>query len=408
MTLKKWIKVTLFSILLVALLGVLLRYKITFSLPFINQKFLQHSHSHFAMTGWITQMIMIFLAHHISSLFNKQHFKKYNFVLFFNLASAYGMLVSFLFQGYGAVSIFFSTCSIIAMYYFGIQLWRDMSRSPIKLPSFRWLKSSIIFAILSTLGIMFLVYLMMSKNRDINVQQATTYYFLHFQYNGFFFFACFGLFLDILHEKGIKIKNMKTFFWIYSAATIPSYFLSTLWMNFPLSIYLVVAASGIILSLGWLWFISKFRKHLSIAIKNVAPQTKWLFLLSAIAYTIKVILQTGSIVPSLNSMAFGYRPIVIGYLHLVFLGVITIFILGYLLYRQHIQYNKLLWTGIIIFIIGIIANELALMLQGMAAMRYHVLPFINETLFAITVVMLVGTAILNLGASKKTIEPHKY
>lgn len=402
MTPKKWINLTIFSLLLVAVLGVLLRYKITFSLPIINQKFLQHSHSHFAMTGWVTQMIMIFLAHNVSSLFSENHFKKYNFILYFNLASAYGMLISFLFQGYGAVSIFFSTCSIIAIIYFGIQLWNDMSRSPIKLPGFRWFKASFVFAILSTFGIIMLVYLMISKNRDINIQQATTYYFLHFQYNGFFIFACFGLLFNALHEKKIKLQNSHIFFWVYAISTTISYFLSTLWMHFPLGIYLIVAASGIALLAGWLWLAGTLRKHLPALIKGVSPHAKWLFSLSALAYTIKVILQTGSIVPSLNNMAFGYRPIVIGYLHLVFLAVISIFILGYLLHKQYINYNRLLWAGMIIFIAGIILNEIALMLQGLAAMSYNVIPFINEGLFVITVIMLAGTVLLNGGLHTKT------
>lgn len=401
MTIKRWIKITVFSIFLVAVLGVLLRYKITFSLPIINQKYLQHSHSHFAMAGWITQIIMIFLSYNISTLFGEGHFKKYNFVLFFNLVSAYGMLVSFLFQGYGAVSIFFSTCSILALYYFVVQLWIDMSKAPTKLPSFRWFKAALVFAVLSTLGIVFLVYLMMSKNRDINVQQATTYYFLHFQYNGFFFFACLGLFLNILREKGIQIKGLSKFFWVYSVATTISYFLSTLWMHFTTGVYLIIAASGILLTLGWLWFLKKLKPHLTNLTKNISSQVKWLFFLSATAYTIKVVLQTGSIVPSLNNMAFGYRPIVIGYLHLVFLAVITIFILAYLLHRQYVRYNKLLWAGIVIFIVGIIANEIALMLQGLSAMRYQLLPFINEILFAITAMMLIGTSIINLAIHKK-------
>ena len=407
MTIKRWIKITVFSIFLVAVLGVLLRYKITFSLPVINQKYLQHSHSHFAMAGWITQIIMIFLSHNISTLFGEEHFKKYNFVLFFNLVSAYGMLVSFLFQGYGAVSIFFSTCSILALYYFAVQLWRDMSKAPIKLPSFRWFKASLVFAALSTLGIVFLVYLMMSKNRDINVQQATTYYFLHFQYNGFFFFACFGLFLNILREKGISIQNLSKFFWVYCIATTISYFLSTLWMHFTTGVYLIIAVSGIVLTLGWLWFLKKLKPHLTQLNKSISSQVKWLLLLSATAYTIKVVLQTGSIVPSLNNMAFGYRPIVIGYLHLVFLAVITIFILAYLLHRQYIRYSKLLWAGIVIFIVGIIANEIALMLQGLSAMRYKLLPFINEILFAITALMLIGTCIINIAIQKKINETGK-
>ena len=54
----KWIRISLFNLLVVALLGVLMRYKIGFSFPFFDQKYLQHAHSHFAFAGWVSQMLM--------------------------------------------------------------------------------------------------------------------------------------------------------------------------------------------------------------------------------------------------------------------------------------------------------------------------------------------------------------
>jgi hypothetical protein len=38
--------------------------------------------------------------------------------------------------------------------------------------------------------------------------------------------------------------------------------------------------------------------------------------LSAIALSIKLLLQLGAVIPALSTWAFGLRPIVIGYLHL--------------------------------------------------------------------------------------------
>src|SRR5690606_14709529 len=168
MQVNKWISVTIFILVLVALLGVLMRYKIAYSFPFINQKFLQHSHSHFAMSGWLTQLIMILLASTVSRSIGPNHFKKYNFILIVNLVASYGMLFSFLYQGYGAISIFFSTISIVVVYYFGIQIWRDMQKASFQHSSYKWFKASIIFAVLSSFGIAMLVYLMVTKNVDKN------------------------------------------------------------------------------------------------------------------------------------------------------------------------------------------------------------------------------------------------
>ena len=397
MTLKKWISVTLLSLVFVALLGVLLRYKITFSLPQINQKFLQHSHSHFAMSGWLTQILMILLSYSVSRVIDLSHFKKYNFILFVNLIASYGMLVSFLFQGYGAISIFFSSVSVFVIYYFGIQLWRDINKAQTQLPGFIWFKAAIVFGVITSFGVAMLVYLMVTNNVNVNIQQATTYFYFHFQYNGWLIFSCLGLFMNILHFQKIEIKDAKKFFWFYAGASVPSYFLSTLWMKLPMGVYLIVVISALILLGGWAWLYLQIRNRLSF--DHVPKMAKWLLIFSAIAFTIKVFLQAGSVIPALNNMAFGYRPIVIGYLHLVFLGVITLFVLGYLIYTLHLKVTKTLTIGLIIFVIGIILNELALMVQGLAAMGYHNVPFINEILFGITVTMLLGTIGINAGKS---------
>src|SRR5690606_5658328 len=187
--------------------------------------------------------------------------------------------------------------------------------------------------------------------------QATTYFFLHFQYNGWLIFACIGLLIDLLSQKRIQIKNTDKFFWIYASACIPAYFLSTLWLPLPTWIYIVVVISGLIILLGWLWFIVKLRKQFPLFLESVSNLAKWLLGLSAIAFTIKVILQAGSTIPSLNNMAFGYRPIVIGYLHLIFLGVITLFLFGYLIYANYLKVTKSLTIGMTLFVVGIILNE---------------------------------------------------
>src|SRR4051794_10324701 len=106
---QKWIHIAFVNLLIVALLGVIMRYKIAYSLPLIDQKNFLQAHSHFAFTGWITQLLMIlmivFLKLHLPSC----SFKKYEYILVANLISAYGMLVTFPWEGYAFFSITFST-----------------------------------------------------------------------------------------------------------------------------------------------------------------------------------------------------------------------------------------------------------------------------------------------------------
>lgn len=70
--------------------------------------------------------------------------------------------------------------------------------------------------------------------------------------------------------------------------------------------------------------------HLDSLNRAISTAAKFLFALSAFALSLKFLLQLGSTYPPLSTLAFGFRPIVIAYLHLVLLGVITIFIIGYI------------------------------------------------------------------------------
>jgi hypothetical protein len=63
---SRWIPLVLASLVLVASLGVLMRYKIAFEFPYLDQKNLQHAHSHFAFAGWVTQALMLLIAHALS------------------------------------------------------------------------------------------------------------------------------------------------------------------------------------------------------------------------------------------------------------------------------------------------------------------------------------------------------
>ena len=62
---------------------------------------------------------------------------------------------------------------------------------------------------------------------------------------------------------------------------------------------------------------------------KISTTSKYILTCSAIALSVKLLLQLVSTIPSLSNLAFGFRPIVIGYLHLVLLGVIGVTVYGY-------------------------------------------------------------------------------
>lgn len=394
-SLHKWLRIAVFNLLLVAFLGLVMRYKIAFSLPFITQKYFLNAHSHFAFAGWITQALMTFIAFYIAK--NKASFslKKYNRLLFANLVTAYGMLFSFPFEGYGLMSIIFSTLSIFVSYAFAVVVWRDLNSIGKKNITHAWIKAALIWSVLSSIGPYTLAYMMATKHIYQHIYLASIYFYLHFQYNGWFFFTCMGLFMNKLPEPLFPVKLKKNIFFAFAFACAPAYFLSALWLPIPVWIYIIIVVAALVQVIAWgLLSVKLVSKRIAI-FSQQHKMVAWFFILPAVALSIKLLLQLGSTIPTLSTWAFGFRPIVIGYLHLVFLGIFSIFILAYSLYNGHFVYNRRFAIGAWIFIAGIILNEALLMLQGLDAITYTGVPYINELLLGAAIVMFTGILILN-------------
>jgi hypothetical protein len=389
-----WLRIALFNLFVVSALGVILRYKIAFALPFIDQKHMQEGHSHFAFAGWLTQVLMVLMVEYLSVQSDKNQFKRYRPLLIINLVSAYGMLLSFPFQGYGILSIVFSTLSIFVSYAFAIIYWKDLNRLKERSISHLWFKAALIFFCMSSIGPFTLADMMATKHIDQNWSLAALYFFLHFQYNGWFFFAGMGLLTRKLEIAGVDKKGLLRVFRMFVFACPPAYLLSVLWSNLPLPVYIIVVAAAVVQLSGWIYLLYFLNKIPTL--QNISATAEWILKLSALALTAKLLLQLGSTIPSVSHFAFGFRPIVIGYLHLVLLGVITLFILGYILSYQLVVANKATLTGAIIFTIGVVVNEVFLMSQGFASINYNSIPFINEILFAVALVMFSGLLILTI------------
>ena len=402
MRFDKWIKIPFLNLLIVSFIGVILRYKIAFPLPFVEQKYLLHAHSHFAFTGWLSQLLMTLIVKYIFIQNKNSRLQKYRLLLGVNLLSAYGMLLSFSFQGYGAVSIFFSTLSIFVSYAFTFYVWRDLNALPKKSISHSWFKAALLFNAVSSLGAFALAFMMINKIAHATWFLATAYFFLHFQYNGWFFFACMGLLQQWLTERNIVLSanTVKAIFWLFCIAVVPAYFLSALWLPIPFWLYILVVAAAIAQCGGLILLIKCIKNKKEIINTIINRPVKWLWLLSLLALVIKLLLQLCSVIPSLSQATFGFRPIVIGYLHLVLLGILTIFLLGYYAQTNIVHNTKWFYTGLFVFVTGIIINEVLLMLQGINAMMYNGVPFINEMLLITAIIMFSGLVLINRGVWK--------
>ena len=98
LNIKFWLKFSLINLCIVALLGVLMRYKIGFAFPYLEQKNLQHSHSHFAFSGWVSHTLMTVMIYYLQTKIEAFNGEKYKKIIVANLICSYGMLVFFIVQ----------------------------------------------------------------------------------------------------------------------------------------------------------------------------------------------------------------------------------------------------------------------------------------------------------------------
>ncbi|SDI99863.1 hypothetical protein SAMN04487898_10136 [Pedobacter sp. ok626] len=393
---SRWIRIALINFLIVALAGVILRYKINFPLPFINQKFLLHGHSHFAFVGWVTLALIAMMVNYLIRSDVVTNYRKYHWLLIANTLTAYGMLFAFIFQGYALLSITFSTLSIFVSYFFIYHYWKDLNKIKQEGHITIWFKSALILLGISSIGAFGLAYLMASRTVIQELYFAAIYFFLHFQYNGWFIFSSFGLLFSFLKERNKPhfIKINKHLFLTLAIAVVPSYLLSIFGLKIPDYLFWIGTISAII-QLAALFYSYKLlqaiQKSLSI---QFTKMTALLWSLAYISFVLKIILQTLSIIPYFSSFAFGLRPVIIGYLHLCFLCVISFFILGYineLLTRKGIKLNK---SGLLIFIFGVILQEVVLMIQALDAMMNKTSANTHIVLLIAAIAMASGLAML--------------
>jgi hypothetical protein len=395
-----WTKIALFNFLLVSLLGVVMRYKIGFEFPFLNQKSLQHSHSHFAFGGWVSLLIMVLMVKVIESRISEKAQKDYRRLFIAFLIVAYGSLVSFILQGYGPVSITFSVLSILLSYLFAIMFFRSI-KGMNDLKAKKWFIAGLLFSIISALGTFYLSYMMATKNINQNAYLGSVYWYLHFQYNGWFFFACAGLFVQYLQKKSSIPSSENFIFWLFALTCVPGYGLSVLWLDLPIWMFVLVCIAAIVQFYAIIRFLVDFKSFKPFTTLQWNRLTKFLLIFVGFSLFTKLLLQLGSTVPAIAKFAFGFRPIVIAYLHLVLLGFTSLFLVVYIYMNQILYFGKWATRGIFWLSIGVFLNELVLAAQGVGSLSYTLIPYANEMLFFIALFILVSLIFVNSSKTKR-------
>lgn len=390
---KKLVVVCLINFLIAALMGLALRYTFVNSIS-INYRNLTHAHSHVAMLGWVYLMLFTLAVHY----FIPDKKPVYNRLFWVTEIAVVGMLLSFPFQGYAALSISFSTLHIFCSYYFAYLIWKHHKTQSI---ATQWLlKAALVFMLLSTLGVWCLGPAVGLLGQASAFYQIAIQFFLHFQFNGWFLIAVIAVFFQILNIEYSKL--FKQFFSVLIVSTLLTFALPVQWFA-PHKVLLYVNAVGIILQLITLFFFIKLIKQkLQQHLKTQPILVVILYCFSVFCVVLKMLLQAFSIIPEFSQVVFEHRNFVIGFIHLLMLGTISGFLFAFIINSTLVKHTKILSFGIYSFLLGFVLTEILLLIQGLKFyFQTGILSNYYNLLFISSILMPLGIGILLINIIKQ-------
>lgn len=400
---KTWVRTALLFFFIAASIGTLLRWAFVAEVRWMEFRYFLHAHSHLAMLGWVFIMFYTLLIH---SCLNKEQQNRKIYKTIFRLValSCAGMLIAFPIQGYAFWSILFSTLHILLSYVFVWSFWKDLPDLKSKnLASVRFIKTALVFMVISTFALWAMAPLMASELNGSALYFATVQFFLHFQFNGWFVFAALGLFFKLLenHEIRLPEKLMTIFYTLLVVSCFLTFALAVAWSN-PLPVVFWINSIGVVIQLLALIFFISLLNQIFPKIKTLLTgKVRWLIGVAFVCFVAKILMQSAVVIPHIATVAYTIRNFVIGFIHLILLGVITHFIFGYAksigLIKMETRFSN---AGIILFTVSFFLTEFTLFIQGLLLWTAQgFVPFYYEILFMLSALLPVSLLLILIGES---------
>lgn len=333
--------ITILMGMIAAIIGLVLRYY--FAWPFsLNFKYLLHAHSHAMLLGWLLGALVLL----IYRMWNIEMPKSHKRIFYLMAVSVLGMLLSFPFQGYAAVSIAFTTLHLWLSY---ILLFKIAKLSCNRGLAGKLVQTGVVFFFISSIGPYCLGPLMANGMQSSPWYDQAIFFYLHFLYNGAFFFFILAFLIEKFKISS-ALKNQKAFYFLMLFGTILTWFhkldysFDFWWINTIAGIGSIFQLLAGLLLLRPL-FATKPSIHFSVIL--------WMLLL-------KWIFQILGSFPLVASQAVNNRFVLIAYLHFIFLGIFTPLV--WFALRKYIAgFNQLMRAYWILFVL----TELTLILPSL-------------------------------------------
>lgn len=316
-----------------------------------NYRYVLHTHSHIAILGWIYTTLTALLSYSFIPL---EKAKQHRRIFYLTQISLLGMLFSFPFQGYGAISISFSVLFLLFSYYYSYFFLKNSNTQEHKqLISYRFVRMGIFYLILSSVGIWMIPVAIATTGKDSNLYQASIFFFLDFQYNGWVLTTLMGLFLKKNHADRITSPWINKILYGFQIGVFGAIAVSYISIFDSIFLHLIATVSSLVwmLSIGAViyFYIQKY------PFKNVLSNG-FLFL-----FITKVCMMFFASIPYFKEIIFYNNDFIMSYLHFNFLGVIN-FGLLYLLKENNLL--NLSRISILVYIAGFLTTEFLIAYKG--------------------------------------------
>lgn len=387
---RSWINWALGFFFIAALVGLLMRAFPLWEIPYFDYRNLLHTHSHIALLGWGFLMVTGGIVFSLAK--NKAEIRRFGWLFVAAIISILGMLFSFPFQGYGGYSIAFSSLHVFVSYGFVYQIHR-LLRKVESTPGIRLIRLAIWSQLVSSFGLWALgpVNIKLGKMHELSLMCVQ--WFLHFQLNGWLVLGVLGLIFLHFEKKGNRFHWPKYQEAFLVGSLVFTYALAVTWAE-PSPLAFWVNSFAVILQfVAYAFFI----KPLFVGLQKVplVPTAKLLIKLAVISLLLKASFQLVLVFPSVAVISYTIRMYVIGFLHLVLLGVMSFGVLGLGIQNSWISNNRLTRIALGFLIAGFTLSELLLFGQGtLVWLGVGVLAHYPICLFLVSSLLPIGLGLL--------------
>ncbi len=382
------------NFLVTAAIGVLLRYNTVFPISDFPVRNWTHAHSHTGFLGWVFMALATLAFGMLMPKSRRINRRSYRLIIYLQIA-VLGMLATFPFMGYAAPSIIFSTFQMILSLIFAVLFFKNTDKKNI---ASKFMKAGLVFMLISGLGPLTLGPVVVMDMKDSALYNMAIYFYLHFQYNGWFTMAVFALLFKMLDEYGINYNASegKMIYRLLIFAIILTYALSTLSFG-PHRVVYIIGFIGAVLQL-WAGFILLKILFVQAKIGKILINgwVKWFFGIALCSWLLKIMMQFLSPLPFISEFAYFNREAIMTYLHLSFLGFTSCFLIGLFIVKNFLSTSGTISKiGLGLILVGIVLMEMTIGLKSFPQLlNLEILRSLNISLFVESLMLFFGIAML--------------